>query len=112
MSIPEMTTLHQWLDASAQRRPDSVAVEMPDDGCLTYRALSSLSDRVRDRLRRMGVAPGDRVGICCPKSIDTVAAIFGALGAADIFLQIREIDELVSLAAKFICNHGWLRCQG
>jgi amino acid adenylation domain-containing protein len=84
MSIPEMTTLHQWLDASAQRRPDSVAVEMPDDGCLTYRALSSLSDRVRDRLRRMGVAPGDRVGICCPKSIDTVAAIFGALktGAA------------------------------
>jgi amino acid adenylation domain-containing protein len=79
-----MTTLHQWLDASAQRRPDSVAVEMPDGGCMTYRALSSLSDRVRDRLRRMGVAPGDRVGICCPKSIDTVAAIFGALktGAA------------------------------
>src|SRR5262245_53152145 len=39
---------------------------------------------MRDRLRHLGVAPGDRVGICCPKSIDTVGAIFGALkcGAA------------------------------
>jgi amino acid adenylation domain-containing protein len=84
MSIPEMTPLHQWLDGSAQRGPDRVALEMPDGGRMTYRALASLSDRVRDRLRRMGVVPGDRVGICCPKSIDTVAAIFGTLktGAA------------------------------
>jgi amino acid adenylation domain-containing protein len=79
-----MGTLHEWLDASAQRFPERSAVEMATGGCMTYRDLSSLSDRMRDRLRRMGVAPGDRVGICCPKSIDAVAAIFGALktGAA------------------------------
>jgi amino acid adenylation domain-containing protein len=39
---------------------------------------------VRDRLRYLGVRPLDRVGICCPKSIDAVAAILGVLktGAA------------------------------
>lgn len=79
-----MTTLHHWLDASARRVPQRVAVTMPEGGHITYRGLADLSDRVRDRLRRRGVVPGDRVGICCPKSIDTVAAIFGALktGAA------------------------------
>jgi amino acid adenylation domain-containing protein len=79
-----MTTLHQFLDASAERVPERVAVEMPDGGRITYRALDALSDRVRDRLRQMGVVPGDRVGLCCPKSIDTLAAIFGILktGAA------------------------------
>jgi amino acid adenylation domain-containing protein len=76
--------LHRGLDASARRRPEHVAVVMPGDGCITYGALSQLSDRVRDRLWRMGVRPGDRVGVCCPKSVDTLAAIFGALktGAA------------------------------
>jgi amino acid adenylation domain-containing protein len=84
MSADAMTTLHQWLDASARRVPERVAVEMPKGGHISYRALAALSDRVRDRLRRMSIAPGDRVGICCPKSIDAVAAIFGALktGAA------------------------------
>jgi amino acid adenylation domain-containing protein len=79
-----MAVLHQWLDDSAKRSPERVAVETADGSGITYRALAALSDRVRDRLRRMGAAPGDRVGICCPKSINTVAAIFGVLktGAA------------------------------
>jgi amino acid adenylation domain-containing protein len=83
MSDPAIT-LHDWLDGSAQRGPERVAVEMPGGGKIAYRDLAALSNRVRDRLRQMGVAPGDRVGICCPKSIDAVAAIFGALktGAA------------------------------
>jgi amino acid adenylation domain-containing protein len=84
MSESAMTTLHELLDASALRGPERVALEMPDGGRMTYRALAALSDRVRDRLRRMSVVPGDRVGVCCSKSIDTLAAIFGALktGAA------------------------------
>jgi amino acid adenylation domain-containing protein len=78
------TALHHWLDAAARRRPDHTALETPEGGRISYRELAALSDRVRDRLRQLGVRPGDRVGISCPKSIDTVTAIFGALktGAA------------------------------
>jgi amino acid adenylation domain-containing protein len=81
-----MITLHEWLDASAHRLPKRVAVEMPGGGKITYRDLAALSDRLRDRLRRIGVVPGDRVGICCPKSIDTVAAIFGILKAGAAYV--------------------------
>src|SRR5437764_9592422 len=78
--------LHEGLDASARRRPEHVAVVIPGNGRISYAALTKLSDRVRDRLWRMGVRPGDRVGVCCPKSIDTLAAIFGALKAGAAYV--------------------------
>jgi amino acid adenylation domain-containing protein len=76
--------LHHGVDASARRRPNRVAVETAEGGSMTYRALAALSDQVRDRLRALGVGPGDRVGLCFPKSIDAVAALLGVLktGAA------------------------------
>ncbi len=81
-----MPCLHHWLDASADRTPGSIAVDDPGRGTITYGALDALSDRVSDRLCAMGVRQGDRVGLFLPKSIDSVAAIFGILkrGAAYI----------------------------
>jgi amino acid adenylation domain-containing protein len=77
-------TLHQLLDCSASRFPDRVAVEESGAGSIRYNELAHLSDRLRDRLREMGVEPGDRVGICMRKSADAVASIFGIMktGAA------------------------------
>jgi amino acid adenylation domain-containing protein len=81
-----MTTksLHQLLDVSASRFPDRVAVEEAESGSIRYVELARLSDRVRDRLLRLGIEPGDRVGICMRKSADAVASIFGIMkgGAA------------------------------
>ena len=75
--------LHEVLTRSALRHPGRVAVREPG-GAVSYRELDQLSDRVRDRLAILGVAPGDRVGIHLRKSIDSVATIFGILkrGAA------------------------------
>ena len=72
-----MSCLHEYMTASARRRPEHVAIEDPGVAEITYRELDHLSARLRDRLRRMGVRPGDRVGIALRKSIDAVAAIFG-----------------------------------
>jgi len=66
-----------------------VAVREPGGaGRITYRELAALSDRVRDRLLRLGVRPGDRVGIYLAKSIDSVAVIFGILKAGAAYVPV------------------------
>jgi amino acid adenylation domain-containing protein len=80
--------LHQLLDVSASRFPDKVAVEEAESGSIRYGELAHLSDRVRDRLRRMGVGPGDRVAICMRKSGDAVASIFGIMKAGAAYVPV------------------------
>ena len=53
---------------------------------LPFERLDALANGVRDRLRHLGVGRGDRVGICCPKSIDGVAAILGILKAGAAYV--------------------------
>jgi amino acid adenylation domain-containing protein len=80
--------LHQAFEESARRRPDHVAVEEPGAGSITYAELAALSDAVRDRLRRLGVRPGDRVGFCLRKSIDGIATILGVLKAGAAYVPV------------------------
>jgi amino acid adenylation domain-containing protein len=85
-----MTTraLHQLLDVSASRFPANVAVEEAETGSIRYDELARLSDRVRDRLRKMGVEPGHRVGICMRKSADGVASLFGIMKAGAAYVPV------------------------
>lgn len=80
--------LHQFLDDSARRRPDHVAIEEPGKGTITYGDLAALSDKLRDRLHHLGVRPGDRVGIYMGKSIDAVASIFGTLKTGAAYVPV------------------------
>src|SRR6266487_429523 len=78
--------LHQLLDVSASRFPDNVAVEEAESGSIRYGDLAHLSVRVRDRLLRLRVEPGDRVGICMRKSADAVASFFGIMKAGAAYV--------------------------
>jgi amino acid adenylation domain-containing protein len=80
--------LHQILEQAATRWPDRIAIEDCTGGSITYRDLASLADRVRERLHHLGVRPGDRVALCMRKSIDAVAAIFGALKAGAAYVPL------------------------
>jgi amino acid adenylation domain-containing protein len=84
-----MITLPQLLRDSARTYPDRRAVEDPErDNALTYGELETRSDNVREMLLRHGVRPGDRVGIYAPKSVGTVTAIFGILGARAAYVPV------------------------
>jgi amino acid adenylation domain-containing protein len=82
--------LHRTLEDAARRAPGHPAVEEGEHpaSVITYGDLAALSDRVRDRMRRMGVGPGDRVGIYVRKSIDTVATIFGILKTGAAYVPV------------------------
>src|SRR5438132_12810540 len=82
------TALHQLLDLSASRFPSKLAVEESEGGSIRYGELARLSDRVRDRLRQMGVEPGDRVGMCLRKSADAVASLFGIMKAGAAYVPV------------------------
>jgi len=84
----EVRLLHDSLAASARRRPDHPAVEDLAGGSVTYGALDALADRLRDRLARWGAASGDRVGFWLPKSIDSVASLFGILKAGAAYVPV------------------------
>ena len=86
--MPSTDTLIRYLDDSAQRWPDRIALEEPPAAAITYRELADLSAAVCDRLRQLGVEPGDRVGICLRKSIDAVATIFGVLRAGAAYVPV------------------------
>ena len=62
---------------------------MASGGCLlSYRELDELSNKVARALLRLGVAPGDRVGILAPKSAAAVIGIYGALKAGACYVPL------------------------
>lgn len=83
------SVLHRFLDESARVHASRTAVEEPEtDAAISYQELASLSDALRDRLVRLGVRPGDRVGIYMRKSIDALASIFGILKAGAAYVPV------------------------
>ncbi len=80
--------LHHFLVDSAARDPSQTAVVDPGRGAMRYGELDALSDRARDRLAALGVRPGDRVGLFMRKSVDTVAALYGALKTGAAYVPV------------------------
>jgi amino acid adenylation domain-containing protein len=90
------TTVLPLVDHAVLASPHDVAVRAPD-GTLTYGELSTRADRVAHRLRRLGVKPGDLVGLCLERSAGLVVAavaIFRA-GGAYVAIDPRYPDERV-----------------
>lgn len=80
--------LEELLRGSAARRPDAVAAFEPSGPSISYRALDGLSDAVAAQLADAGVAPGDRVGLCAPKTIGALASVFGVLKAGGAYVPV------------------------
>ena len=59
----DATNLASYLDASARRFPDRIALVDPDGTSLTYRELHHRAACIAGMLRARGVRPGDRVGL-------------------------------------------------
>ena len=83
---------HNCVDRWADREPERVAVLWEgEDGAVrrvTYAELRSMSNRLANGLRSLGVGKGDTVGIFMPMAPETVAATLACAKLGAIYLPI------------------------
>ena len=87
------------LELSAFFFPDHLALR---EGGLetTYAQLNEQANRVATSLIRMGVKPGEHIGLCCPNSIDWITFYFGVLKAGAVAITLSGLlkgEELINL---------------
>lgn len=99
-------TLSQSFERAAERNPGRVAVRDVDRGLsITYEALGEAAEAWRGTLEALGVGAGDRVGICAPKSIPSVAAILGTLKAGAAYVPV-DVGAPVRRGATILDDCG------
>ena len=79
--------LQRLLTEAAARHPKRPAIAADGD-VITYSELDALSNKVARALLRLGVVPGDRVGILAPKSAASVIGIYGVLKAGACYVPL------------------------
>ncbi len=86
---PSRWVMPRVLEAHAAARPDQPCVSIVDGDTLTYRELADQAARVAGWLAELGAAPGDRVALMLPNSLDLVRAWAGVgrLGAVAVMIN-------------------------
>ena len=80
--------LESLLQNSAQRTADAIAAIEPEGRSISYQDLEGYAATIHSALEICGVAPGDRVGLCIAKTIDTLASVFGVLKAGAAYVPV------------------------
>jgi amino acid adenylation domain-containing protein len=78
--FPRELCMHELVDAQAARTPSAIAVEHGDQR-LTYRELEQRANQLAHFLKKRGVGPESRVGICLRRSLELPVALLGVLKA-------------------------------
>ncbi|MBV9109395.1 MAG: AMP-binding protein, partial [Gemmatimonadetes bacterium] len=102
--VPPGETLSSLLAAQAAAAPDAVALEF-DDATWTYAELVDRAERVAARLVRMGVRPGEMVGVATANTARVMAAIAGTLRAGAVAVPL-DPEHPVERIAFFADDTG------
>ncbi|MCK0103943.1 amino acid adenylation domain-containing protein [Pseudohalocynthiibacter sp. F2068] len=86
---------------SANLTPDTIAVSDATGNRFSFAELDTLANDVAFNLSAFGVKPGDRVGLCARKSIDTVGAIFGILRAGAVYVPVDPTAPIARSSSIF-----------
>jgi amino acid adenylation domain-containing protein/non-ribosomal peptide synthase protein (TIGR01720 family) len=84
---PADATIPGLFEAQAARTPDGVAL-VHGRASITYGELDARADRLARRLRRLGVGPETRVGVCLERGIGLVVALLGVMKAGGAYVPL------------------------
>jgi amino acid adenylation domain-containing protein len=82
-----VAALPELFARSAAATPDATAVVCAGVR-LSYAELAARANRLAHHLRGSGVRPGDRVGLCLQRSLDTVIGVLGVLTAGAAYVPL------------------------
>jgi amino acid adenylation domain-containing protein len=85
--IGVLTTVPDLIRTQAERAPAAVAVESAGNQ-LTYAQLLAEAAGLAERLRRIGVGPGDLVAVAVPRRVDLVPALLGVQLAGAAYVPL------------------------
>jgi len=86
-AYPRDRCVHQLVEEQVERTPEAAAIVF-EDRPLSYRALNARADRLASRLRRLGVGPDVRVGLCVERSLEMVVGMLGILKAGGAYVPL------------------------
>jgi amino acid adenylation domain-containing protein len=89
--------VEDFLEQSARRRPDKVALVCRGRRT-TYAALDAQANALAHALVAAGVDRGDRVAVLLDNSVEAVTALFAALKAGGVFVVINPTTKADKLA--------------
>jgi amino acid adenylation domain-containing protein len=87
MEYPAGVCIHELVAAQAERTPDAVAVAS-GAGAITYAELELRSSRLAHHLRRRGVGPEVRVGLCLERGPELLVGLLGVLKAGGAYVPL------------------------
>jgi len=80
-------TLADMFEEQARRTPDEIAV-IAGEQRVTYRDLNARANRLAHRLQESGVRSETMVGICLPRGVDLLVAVFAILKAGGAYVPL------------------------
>ncbi|MCF5653299.1 amino acid adenylation domain-containing protein, partial [Pseudomonas syringae] len=87
LDYPHEQTIHGLFEAQVERTPDALAV-VHGEQRLTYRELNEQANRLAHALRKQGVQPDSRVGICVERSAEMVVGLLAILKAGGGYVPL------------------------
>jgi amino acid adenylation domain-containing protein len=98
--------VHELVSAQARRTPDAVAVSFHGRQ-LTYAELERRSNQLSHHLRRRGVGPEVRVGVCMERSPDMLVALLAVLKAGGAYVPLDPAYPVERL--RYMMEDGGVR---
>ena len=79
--------VHQLFEEQAARAPQAVAV-VEEDGEISYAELNRRANQLAHYLRKMGVGPDERVGICVERGFEMIVGLLAILKAGGAYVPL------------------------
>lgn len=84
---PRDKCIHELFEAQVEKTPDAVALVF-EDASLSYGELNRRANRLGDYLRKSGLRPDDRVGICVERDLEMVVGVLAILKSGGAYVPL------------------------